>query len=122
MIASIIALDRRELPGLVAIEILLRDDSAARPARFDDGRSRLASIEAVNALPSDRTQRACEVTLQQPLAGDKGQYLVEEDFGGRWKFFEDNRPLPVLHSPLKQNNQTANLGRRTETTVHDSCG
>ena len=55
MIGAVIALNGRELTGLVAIQIFLIDDSSACPTRLDDGRPRLAPVEAVNALFSDRT-------------------------------------------------------------------
>src|SRR5579872_7058991 len=56
VIGTVIALNGRELAGLVVLQIFLIDDSSAGPARLDDGRGGLAPVEAVNALPSDQTQ------------------------------------------------------------------
>src|ERR1700722_14748625 len=88
MKATVIALNGCKLAGLVAREVFLLDDPAARATGLDDGRRRLALVEAVNAMPSDQTQRVCKVKLHQPLTGFKWLPFVEENFAGRRKFPE----------------------------------
>ena len=88
VIAAVIALDRGAFARPVALQIFQLDDSAAGPARPDDGGGGLATIETGRALPSDQAQCVGEVALHQPLACNKGLSIVEEDLAGRSKFPE----------------------------------
>ena len=81
VVAAVIAFDGCQLTGLVAVQVLLRDQAFAGLARCHDGTADPALVEAVGAPLGDFAQGLGELMLHELLAYLERLAVVEEDGG-----------------------------------------